>query len=116
MLMFLMSAGFWGIGILGLGFIGLVCILRGGEGAAVRRTLGLHLTGVSFLIGIGGSAVGIFKHHRIVGDAEVAEHVSRLASVLGITLSALGLAALVSAVNLFAYAVQTWRAGSDKTP
>ena len=46
----------------------------------------------------------------LVGEAPAAEHVARLAGVLGITLSAVGLAALVTAVNLLLYGIGTWRA------
>ena len=110
MLEFIASAGFWSLGILGFGLGAFVCMLRGLGGRDALRALGLHLTGVSLLIGFGGTAVGFFKHHHVVGEGPPEEQVARLAGVLGITLSAVGLAALTSAVNLLLYGIGTWRA------
>ena len=68
MLEFIASAGVWSLGILGFGLGAFVCLLRSLGGRDALRALGLHLTGVSLLIGFGGTAVGLFKHHHVVGE------------------------------------------------
>ena len=109
MLTFIASSGFWSLGILAFGLSAMVCLARSFNGNKRLQQLGLHLSIISVLIGITGTSIGIYKHHSIVATKAVDEQIEILATVLGLTLSAVGLACALAAINGLLYAMVSWR-------
>lgn len=107
---FLANAGVPGIFVLVFGIAGLMFAVQALRGSERARLLVLPLSGVALLLGIAGTAVGLFKHLHVVADAAPDKQVVMLAALVGIPATSTGLAAIVAAVNLLLYGVATYRA------